>query len=137
MLNRHSVVPLTGYLAGQGGRNEEGSFTLTATGFSGGAPSGTTKYIRVGSLVLLTIPAIFGTSNATSFTLGTIPAALRPASTQRTPSIQVTDNNVLVHGTVSIGTNGVITLGNGIVEGLFTAVLTKGISAVTLVYSLA
>lgn len=136
MLNRHSFVPLTGYLVGQGGRAEEGSFTLTASGFSGTAPSGAAKYIRLGNMVLITLPALSGTSNAVTFTLGTIPAQLRPATAQKSPPIQLTDSGALSIGTLSIGTDGVITLGLGITAAVFAAVLTKGISAVTFPYSL-
>jgi hypothetical protein len=57
----------------------EGSFTLTGTGFSGPAPSGTATYVQVGKLVVVNTPTISGTSNATTFTLTGVPAGLAPA----------------------------------------------------------
>lgn len=57
----------------------EGTFTLTGTGFSGTAPSGTASYVQVGKLVVVNTPTISGTSNATTFTLTGIPAGIAPA----------------------------------------------------------
>jgi hypothetical protein len=59
---------------------EEGTFTVTATGFSGTAPSGTARYVRVGKQVTVEIPLLQGTSNATTFTLTGWPVALRPGA---------------------------------------------------------
>jgi hypothetical protein len=56
----------------------EGTFTVTATGFSGTAPSGTAYYVVVGKQVTLMLPYLSGTSNATTFTLTGFPAAITP-----------------------------------------------------------
>jgi Collagen triple helix repeat (20 copies) len=53
-----------------------GTFPVTATGFSGTAPTGTAQYVRVGNVVTLALPALSGTSNATTFELTGIPAAI-------------------------------------------------------------
>lgn len=55
----------------------EGSFTLTGTGFSGTAPTGTARYVQIGKLVTLSLPPLSGTSNATTFTLTGLPAGLQ------------------------------------------------------------
>jgi hypothetical protein len=72
---------------------EEGTFAVTATGFSGTAPSGTAWYVRVGKQVTLTLPHIEGTSNATTFTLTGLPTLLVPAANFFV-SLMVADNSV-------------------------------------------
>jgi hypothetical protein len=59
---------------------EENTFTVTATGFSGTAPSGTATYVRIGKQVTVLLPALTGTSNATTFALTGWPAGLYPAT---------------------------------------------------------
>ena len=53
----------------------EATAVLTATGFSGTAPSGTAVITQVGKLVTLELPALTGTSNAQTWTLTGLPAA--------------------------------------------------------------
>lgn len=53
----------------------ETTATLTATGFSGTAPSGTAVITQVGKLVTVELPALTGTSNAQTWTLTGLPAA--------------------------------------------------------------
>ena len=55
---------------------EEGTFTLTATGFSS-AVTGTARYVRIGKLVTVQVPLLSGTSNATTFTITGLPVALQ------------------------------------------------------------
>jgi len=57
---------------------DEGSFTATATGLTT-SPTYTVKYVVIGDMVTLFIPLITGTSNATSFGLSGVPAAITPA----------------------------------------------------------
>lgn len=61
---------------------ETGSFTLTATGFSGTAPSGTATYklFPCANLAFIFLPGLAGTSDADTFTAGPLPAALIPAT---------------------------------------------------------
>lgn len=55
-----------------------GSFTATLFGFTSN-PTGTVEWIRIDNLVFLFVPtAILGTSNATTFSLGGVPASIRP-----------------------------------------------------------
>ena len=56
-----------------------GKFTMTATGFSSTAPSGTAFWRIEGQRVTLAIPVLSGTSNATTFTAN-IPAAIIPTT---------------------------------------------------------
>lgn len=53
----------------------EATAVLTATGFSGTAPSGTAVITQVGKLVTLELPALSGMSNAQTWTLTGLPAA--------------------------------------------------------------
>ena len=71
-----------------------GSFTVTATGFSGTAPSGTAEYVQVGKQVTLLLPELGGTSNVASFTLTGIPAALAARSAYARVPVQVINNGV-------------------------------------------
>jgi hypothetical protein len=57
-----------------------GSFTITGTGFTSN-PTGTATWIKIGNTVLLTIPTLTGTANATTFTLTGLPSAIQPATT--------------------------------------------------------
>jgi len=59
-----------------------GSFVVTATGFSGTAPSGTINWYQNGNVVTANLfGALGGTSNDVTFTLTGIPTALQPATT--------------------------------------------------------
>lgn len=61
-----------------------GTFTGTLTGYASG-PTGTVEYtvvqFAVGRHITLYIPAITGTSNATSLTMTGLPSALSPTGT--------------------------------------------------------
>jgi hypothetical protein len=69
---------------------DTGTFSITGTGFAAD-PSDTASYVLVGSLVLLFIPQLTGTSDATTFTLTGIPTAIRAASSG-SAVIRFTDN---------------------------------------------
>ncbi len=51
---------------------DTGTFTITYTGFTA-TVTGTASWVRIGKLVMLTLPAGSGTSNATSFTATGLP----------------------------------------------------------------
>lgn len=84
----------------------DGSFTITGTGFTSN-PSGTAYFIIENGLVSLYVPSglINETSNAVTFTLTGLPAALSPVSGQVTPVFRATDNgaNVTAMGTITGG----------------------------------
>lgn len=117
-----------------------GSFTVTATGFSGTAPSGTAYYRSVGALVELILPALSGTSNATTFTLTGIPSALQPANAfgnQISPIPLAQNNSAYVAGAYASisASSGTISLGLLGTLGGWTASGTKSVSG-SLRYSL-
>jgi len=57
----------------------DGTFTATGTGLTT-SPTGTVNYSRYGNTVVMEIPAITGTSNATGFTLTGMPATIFPSA---------------------------------------------------------
>lgn len=84
-----------------------GSFTVTATGMST-TVTGTAYYKMSGGVVVLTYPFLTGTSNATTFTLTGLPAAIRPASglpNQMVATSAVTDDNVSYPGALCFQPN--------------------------------
>lgn len=93
-----------------------GTVPFTAGGISG-SPTGTGYYSANGKSVMLYIPAISGTSNATTFSLTGLPPSLYPARVQNlaVPEASMTNNGtnvtVATGGGVSmqIQTNGTIT----------------------------
>ena len=110
---------------------EEGTFTATATGFSGTAPSGTARYVRMGKQVTLFLPELLGTSNATTMTITGLPVALRPTvgGVLWTFPCRGVDNNAVqttplwlfIDSTAAIG------VGKDATGGAFTASGGKGI----------
>ena len=61
---------------------EEGTFTVTATGFTA-TITGTAYYVRVGKQITLMLPELNGTSNSATFTVTGLPAGLAPARATR------------------------------------------------------
>jgi len=103
------------------------SFTMGVTGLST-SPTATCEYQRIGNQVQATIPALGGTSNATSFTLTGLPASIRPASAKNVPAVQLTNGGLGVLGSATVNTDGTITLSAGLLGTLFSALLGKSIS---------
>lgn len=85
-----------------------GTFTCTGTGFSGADPTVTCRYVKRGNVVTLRIPQITGTSDATTFTITGLPAAI-DGTTEQFCNARVVDN--LVAGVV-VGATG-ISIGSG------------------------
>jgi hypothetical protein len=69
-------IGLGGVTAGQ---IAQGTFTATYTGFTAN-PTGTATWMRNGQLVTLCLPNASATSNATTFTMTGLPAAIQPAT---------------------------------------------------------
>ena len=88
--------------------DEDGTFTITLTGFAT-PPTGTARFRREGRQVTLYIPALSGTSNATTCTLTGAPTNIRPARAQAVPTL-ITDNGTNAFGWGSMATGGTITL---------------------------
>ena len=113
----------------------EGSFTVTGTGFAVN-PTGTAEYVKVGTLVSLYVPALTGTSNATTFTLTGLPAAIVP-TLQAYALVVATDNGVRVTtlATLSPGSS-VLTINVTINGGAWTTSGTKALLPCWLTYAL-
>lgn len=80
-----TAPPVTGHASKDVGVDctiETGTFDLTATGFSGTAPTGiaTYKYFPCAKLAYIFLPGLAGPSDATSFTAGPLPDFLIPAT---------------------------------------------------------
>ena len=120
---------------------DTGTFTITYTGFSS-AVTGTASWARIGKLVVLTLPAGSGTSNATSLTATGLPAAIQPATANTMgalPGNVVQDSGAYVNCAYTINA-GTITFFNGATESTtanWHATGTKGfLNAAFAVYSI-
>jgi hypothetical protein len=119
----------------------EGTFTITGTGFSG-TVTGTARYIRIGKSVTLYLPQLQGTSNATTFTMTGMPAAIRPGRIQWVMITGIVDNTGSeYHGSLSIATDGTIdvyrkTAASSVETNSYTNSGTKGIYTFTVHYSM-
>lgn len=115
---------------------EEGTFTVTGTGFSGTAPSGTASYVRVGKQVTVLLPQVSGTSNATTFTVTGLPVALYPAANVLWPRRVFDNTSVITTGLLHLTSAGLIELYAGPALTPFTASGIKGLYVCTLTYLL-
>ena len=111
------------------------SFTVTATGFSGTAPSDTAHSTKVGRLVTIAFPYLNGTSNAATFTVTGLPAALWPLIRVRF-AVSIADNASNVLGIMIVDTDGTITLYRDNYGG-FVASGGKALNEPSIVYSAA
>lgn len=112
-----------------------GSAVLTATGMTT-APTGIAKYAVANGVATLDFPFITGASNATTFTLTGLPAALRPL-TDKDVLCRVADNGGSdVLGFARIKTTGVIELYAAIAGTAFTAAGVKRIDTCSVCYGL-
>lgn len=112
-----------------------GTFTATATGLTT-SPSGTGTYTKTGNIVVLHLPLLSGTSNATSFTYTGLPAAIQSATlTQMLPLPQglVTNGgvgNAAAEATITAGSGTITFAVSGNAAG-WSASSTKGFTAGT------
>lgn len=111
------------------------SFTATATGMTT-SPTGTVKYVNMGSSVTINIPAITGTSNTTALTLTGMPTAIAPSS-DTDVLYRVVDSGTNYVGLARIKTTGTIEFYKDVNGAAFTASGTKGVNAYSLSYTLA
>ena len=93
---------------------ELGSFDLTATGFSGTAPTGTAtyKYFPCANMAMIFLPGLAGSSNADTFTAGPLPSFLIPAT--------IANQEHALNG-----------FDNGVEQGVLSANLQAGSSTIT------
>lgn len=111
------------------------TFSCSATGFSAN-PSGTCRVTAMGSMRMVQIPLLTGTSNATTFTIGTLDIADRPARRQQSLHCQVTNLGLDAVGSVNVETSGSMTVNNGLLGALFAITGTKAIQGCTLAYTI-
>jgi len=87
-----------------------------------------------GDYVELEIPESLGASNTAACTITGMPSAYRPAAEQLIPAVPICNDTQALYGRVRVGTDGVLTLFNGITSTTFTASGTKGIYGCNLRY---
>lgn len=113
---------------------DNGTFTATLTGCTT-SPTASVKYRVCGKVVVLDIPAVSATSNATTMTLTGLPVALYSGINTEAMLCRVTDNGAASIGTASItASSGTITFGLGVGSGSFTGSGTKGVLSSVIVY---
>lgn len=112
----------------------KGTFTFTLTGCTT-SPTGTGRYVVHGRVVTIFIPAISGTSNATTATLTGLPNALYP-NRQQDQWGSLTNAGTSGFGSYRVKTDGVIELYVGTNYAAFTNSGTKAVNACALTYSL-
>lgn len=110
-----------------------GSYTGTLTGVSG-TVTGTIEYTLTDRMVVLEIPTITGTASGTACTITGMPALIRPGTAQVVKAL-THNNGAEVFGKISIGTNGTMTLYNGL-SATFSNTSTQGVSNCTVTYRL-
>lgn len=117
------------------GPGQTGSFTGTLTGYAS-PPTGATKFRVAAGFAFITLPALTGTSNATTMTLTGAPDVLKPA-TARTVVVSATDSGTAAFATAVIGTDGVITFSKGAAPaGAWTNTGVKAIATLDICYPL-
>ena len=114
------------------GYRERGSYTGTLTGCTT-SPTATIEYSVEGDIVTLELPALTATSNTTACTITGMPAAIRPASAQ-TVHGTTQDSGTNGWSRITVGTDGVLTLGFGLSSNTFTNSGTKGLQPGTVSY---
>ena len=114
-----------------------GTFTATGAGFVA-APTGTARYAKVQDLVLLFLPELSGTSNATSFTITGMPAVITPTQTSN-HVVTVTDTTTDIYSLLRLtASSTTITMLSALqADGLWGSTGTKSLYAVMVAYHLA
>ena len=116
-----------------------GSFTGTATGFSGTAPTTTVYWSRFSNWVFLAVSSISGTSNATTFSLTGLPSQLTPVTGLGFGNlVSAEDNSAPVSTRIwyFVANTGAINFYNGGSATGWTNTGTKGLGATYMMYSL-
>lgn len=116
----------------------QGVFTPTWVGFSV-PPTGNMNYVKIGKLVFLwNVAGFSGTSNSTSFQMGSVPAIITPTvSTSTLVSGLINNSASPFNGQMATGTGGTFTFGIDTVSGSnitpsntgFTGSLSKGLTS--------
>jgi hypothetical protein len=118
--------------------NITGTFTITGTGFTVN-PTATARYVSLGNVVILFLPELTGTSNATTFTLTGLPATIVPTQTSN-HIVTITDGQSGAtdgYGLLRLsGGSATITMISPVTsDGSWTATGTKTLYATSLTYA--
>lgn len=105
---------------------DTGIFTITYTGFTTSV-TGTARWNRIGNIVHLLLPGISGTSNANTFTMTGLPAAIQPANPQSTPFINIFNSGSQITNGWAQVSGGVITMVLGSSPSAWSSTGTKGL----------
>ena len=109
------------------------TFTITATGFTTSV-TGTARYVLLGTIVILFIPSLTGTSNATTLTLTGLPAAIQPTQTSF-EELRVADNGIDLLGIARLNSgSGTIDIFSTVALAIWTALGTKTIYPLYICY---
>lgn len=109
-------------------------YTGTVTGLTA-TTTGTVYLARIGNVVTVDLPGLYGTSNASTMTLtGSTPTAMRPARDKQV-LVGITDNSVINLGIAVIKTTGTIEFYQNVAGNPFTASGVKGFSNVSFSYT--
>lgn len=110
------------------------SYTGTVTGLTA-TTTGTVYLARVGNVVTVDLPGLYGTSNASTMTLtGSTPAAMRPARDKQV-LVGIIDNSIINLGIAVIKITGTIEFYQNVAGNVFTASGVKGFSNTSFSYT--
>jgi hypothetical protein len=110
-----------------------GNFAMAVSGFAV-APTGIGRFMVVGHMVTVSLPALTGVSNSTEFIVAGLPAAIAPLSFRSPDCIFVIDHGKDVVGTAVVYPDGTIHIFAGPANSAFAANGTKGAQSCELNY---
>lgn len=113
---------------------KNGNAVVTLTGVNS-VVQGTAYWVMAGGIVSVNMPSLSGTSNSTSATVTGLPSIIWPVR-QQVQYGAITNAGVTAMSRFTIETDGTITLTGGLLGGLLSALLGKGIAAQTFQYSI-
>lgn len=87
---------------------EEGSYTGTFVGVSGGPVTGTVNYTKIGNVVILDAPSFTGTSNGASKTVTGAPATIRPTTNKKFSCFSSDNGGAYVAAIGDLATDGTL-----------------------------
>jgi len=117
------------------GDYQEGTFVATLTGITPSFPTVTAKFVRVGKMVVVTIPENTGTSNTTLATITGMPASIRPLAPVSFYGRSI-NSSVSAVVMFQVSTGGVIEFFSTIASAAFNNTGLKGHGQVSFSYTL-
>jgi hypothetical protein len=108
---------------------DTGSFNGTGTGFSP-APIFACKWSKMGNIVIITVTSTQGTSNATTWSIGQLPAAITPVTSRNVAVPFLQDSGASTNGAAQANSGGFLQFYKGAsTSGGWTASGQKGLAA--------